>query len=105
VEQQSYIRVRNSQINYYKEVALYYQSGADAYCLYKPPGTNLAEMRISRKRHPGLYIQEKDRLTAITEIQKEFSRHLADSIETGNVLNVKATLCDLVEDRSTAGNH
>lgn len=58
MEQQSYIRVRNSQINFYKEVALYYQSGADAYCLYKPPGTNLAEMRISRKRHPGLYIQD-----------------------------------------------
>lgn len=98
MEQPSYIRVRNSQINYYKEVALYYQSGTDSYCLYKPPGTNLAEMRISQKRHPGLYIQEKDRLTAITEIQKEFNRHIADSIETGNVLNVKVTLCDLVEE-------
>jgi HD-GYP domain-containing protein (c-di-GMP phosphodiesterase class II) len=98
VEQPNYIRVRNSQINYYREVALYYQSGADSYGLYKPPGTNLAEMRISQKRHPSLYIQEKDRLTAITEIQKEFNRHIADSIETGNVINVKATLCDLVEE-------
>ena len=65
VDQPNYIRVRNSQINYYKEVSLYYQASGDAYCMYKPSGTNLAELRLSQKRHPALYIQEKDRIIAI----------------------------------------
>ena len=98
MDQPNYIQVRNSQINYYKEVSLYYQTGTDSYCLYKPAGTCLAEMRISQQRHPALYIQEEDRIIAIKEIQKGFNRHIADSIKTGNVLNVKTTLCDLIEE-------
>jgi HD-GYP domain-containing protein (c-di-GMP phosphodiesterase class II) len=98
VTQQNYIRVRNSQINYYKRVALFYQTGTDFFGLYKPAGTSLSEMRLSQQRHPPLYIQEADRITAIKEIQKEFNKHIADSIKTGNAFKVKATLCDLVEE-------
>ena len=98
MNQPNYIRVRNSQINYYKKVSLYFQTGADSYCLYKPAGTMLAEMRIHQQRHPDLYIQDKDRIVAIREIQKGFNQHIADSIHTGNALKVKATLCDLVEE-------
>jgi len=98
VNQPQYIRVRNSQINYYKEVSLYNQTGTDSYCLYKPAGSNLAELRISQNKHPELYILEKDRILAIKEIQKKFNKHLADSIKTGNALQVKATLCDLIEE-------
>lgn len=95
---QNYIRVRNSQLNYYKKVALFYQSGADVFGLYKPAGTSLSEMRISQQQHPALYIQEGDRINAIKEIQEAFNKHIADSLETGNALKVKATLCDLVEE-------
>lgn len=98
MDQSNYIRVRNSQINYYKKVSLYYQTSADSYYLYKPAGTNLAELRISQQRHPALYIQEEDRIIAIKEIQKGFNKHIADSIKTGNVFKVKATLCELVEE-------
>jgi len=98
VDQPEYIRVRNSQINYYKDVSLYYQTAADSYCLYKPAGSNLAELRISQSKHPELYILEKDRIIAIREIQKKFNKHLADSIKTGNAFQVKATLCDLIEE-------
>jgi len=98
VNRPKYIRVRNSQINYYKAVSLYFQTGADSYCLYKPAGTRLAEMRVSQQRHPDLYFQDKDRIVAIREIQKGFNKHIADSIQTGNAFKVKATLCDLVEE-------
>ena len=98
MDQHSYIQVRNSQINYYKAVPLYYQSGADSYSLYKPAGTSLPEMRINQQRHPLLFIQEEDRLTAIQELQKGFNKQITQSITTGNATNVKASLCDLVEE-------
>jgi HD-GYP domain-containing protein (c-di-GMP phosphodiesterase class II) len=98
VTQLNYIRVRNSQINYYKKIALFYQSGTEAFALYKPAGTRLSELRLTQERHPPLYIQEADRIIAIKEIQKKFNQHIADSIKTGNAFKVKATLCDLVEE-------
>jgi HD-GYP domain-containing protein (c-di-GMP phosphodiesterase class II) len=98
VNQQNYIRVRNSQINYYREVALFYQVGNDFFGLYKPAGTSLSEMRINQQRHPPLYILEADRIAGIREIQREFNKHIAESIKTGNAFKVKATLCDLVEE-------
>ncbi|MDX2498930.1 MAG: HD domain-containing protein [Deltaproteobacteria bacterium] len=98
MEQQSYIQVRNSQISYYVEVPLFYQTGTDAYILYKPAGTCLSEMRINQHRHPLLYIQEEDRLVAIKELQKAFSQQIEQSITTGNSVKVKSSLCDLVEE-------
>lgn len=99
--QTNYIRVRNSQINYYKKVALFYQTGNDLFGLYKPAGTSLSEMRLNQQRHPPLFIQAADRIMAIKEIQREFNKNIADSIKTGNAFKVKATLCDLVEETLT----
>jgi HD-GYP domain-containing protein (c-di-GMP phosphodiesterase class II) len=101
VGQLNYIRVRNSQINFYKDVSLYYQTSADTYCLYKPAGSCLTELRINQQKHPDLYFQEKDRIIAIKEIQEEFNKNLADSLKTGNAFKVKATLCNLVEETLT----
>jgi HD-GYP domain-containing protein (c-di-GMP phosphodiesterase class II) len=98
VNQQNYIQVRNSQINYYRAVPLFYQTDPDSYILYKPAGTILTEMRISQQRHPVLYIQEKDRIAAIKELQKGFNKQIEQSISTGNAVSVKASLCDLVEE-------
>jgi len=98
VDQQNYIQVRNSQINYYKQVPLFYQPGTDSYVLYKPAGTSLTEMRISQQRHPLLYIQEEDRIVAVKELQKGFNNQIAQSITTGNAVSVKASLCELVEE-------
>ena len=98
MDQPNYIRIRNSQINYYVEVPLYHRTGNNHYCLYKPPGTNLAALRLRHERHPPLFIQEQDRIVAIKEIQKEFNKHITDSIKTGNAFKVKATLCNLVEE-------
>ena len=94
----NYIQVRNSQINYYREVPLFYRSGADSYSLYKPAGYILPEMRINQQRHPLLYIQAEDRLAAIKELQKGFNEQIVHSITTGNAADVKTSLCDLVEE-------
>jgi len=98
VDRQNYIQVRNSQINYYKEVPLFYQMGTNSYGLYKPAGSSLTEMRISQQRHPLLYIQEEDRIVAIKELQKGFNKQIAESITTGNAVSVKTSLCELVEE-------
>jgi HD-GYP domain-containing protein (c-di-GMP phosphodiesterase class II) len=98
VDQPNYIRIRNSQIIFYKEVSLYYQTSEDSYGLYKPAGSCLSELRLNQKKHPDLYYQEKDRIIAIKEIQEEFNKHLTDSLKTGNAFNIKATLCNLVEE-------
>ena len=94
----NYIQVRNSKINYYKQVPLFYQPGTDSYVLYKPAGTSLTEMRISQQRHPLLYIQEEDRIVAIKELQKGFNNQIDQSITTGNAVSVKTSLCELVEE-------
>jgi len=98
MDQNNYIQVRNSQINYYREIPLFYQTGTDSYVLYKPAGTSITEMRISQQRHPLLYIQEEDRIVAIKELQKGFNKHIEQSLTTGNAVNVKASLCNLVEE-------
>jgi HD-GYP domain-containing protein (c-di-GMP phosphodiesterase class II) len=98
LEQKNYIAVRNSQINYYRDVGLYYVEG-DSFVLYKPPGKLLTDLRLNEKMHPTqLYIHQNDRITAIKELQKEFNRRIAQSIKTGNAVEVKSTLCSLVEE-------
>ena len=93
-----YIPIRRSQINYYSKVPLYYKTTRDSYALYKPAGKRIADLRVNEDRHPTLYISQQDRMEAIQELQKEFNRHIAISIETGDVVVVKSTLCNLVEE-------
>lgn len=98
MQEQNYIAIRNSQINYYKDVGLYYTEGG-SFVLYKPPGKSVTDLRLDEKMHPApLYIHKNDRLTAIKELQKGFNRHIARSIQTGNLVEVKSTLCSLVEE-------
>ena len=96
--EKNYIPIRNSQINYYKDVGLYYVENG-SFVLYKPPGKSLADLRLKEERHPPeLYYQRKDRITAIKELQAGFNQHIFRSIKTGNVVAVKSTLCQLVEE-------
>jgi HD-GYP domain-containing protein (c-di-GMP phosphodiesterase class II) len=98
LQEKNYIAIRNSQINYYKDVGLYYIQGG-TFVLYKPPGKLMTELRLNEKMHPTqLYIHQNDRITAIRELQKGFNRHIAQSIKNGNAKEVKSTLCSLVEE-------
>ena len=90
LQEQNYIAIRNSQINYYRDVGLYYIEG-DSFVLYKPPGKLMADLRLSEKMHPAkFYIHQNDRITAIKELQKGFNQHIARSIKTGNAVEVKS---------------
>jgi len=96
--EKNYIPIRNSQINYYRDVGLFYIVGG-IFVLYKPPGKSVTDLRLNQERHPTeLYIHQKDRITAIKELQKGFNRQISKSIKTGNVIEVKSTLCNLVEE-------
>ena len=98
LQEKDYIAIRNSQINYYRDVGLYYIEGG-SFVLYKPPGKFITELRLNEKMYPKqLYIHQNDRITAVKELQKEFNRHIAQSIQTGNTVEVKSTLCSLVEE-------
>lgn len=98
MENSNYIQVRNSQIRYYRDIPLYYLIGERNFSLYKPPGLSIAEMRLTEERHPQLFIQQKDRVESIKELQREFNQHIAESITKGNSVEVKSTLCNLVEE-------
>jgi HD-GYP domain-containing protein (c-di-GMP phosphodiesterase class II) len=99
--EKNYIPIRNSQINYYRDVGLFYIVGGN-FVLYKPPGKSMTDLRLDEELHPmELYIHQKDRISAIKELQKGFNRQIAKSIKTGNVLEVKSTLCDLVAETLT----
>ena len=59
----------------------------------------MADLRLKEERHPPeLYIQRKDRITAIKELQAGFNQYIFRSIKTGNAVAVKSTLCQLVEE-------
>lgn len=94
----SYIPVRSSQLRYYIRVPLYHEPAPDVFQLYKPPGLEISELRISQGMHPRLHIQQKDRMTAATEVHKGFNVEIARSIDTGDISAVKSTLCDLVSE-------
>ncbi|MGD8343301.1 MAG: HD domain-containing protein [Desulfobacterales bacterium] len=98
MQEKNYIAIRNSQINYYRDVGLYYLENG-SFVLYKPPGKLMTDLRLSEERHPPvLYICRKDRIAAIKELQVGFNAHIFKSIKKGNVKAVKSTLCDLVEE-------
>jgi HD-GYP domain-containing protein (c-di-GMP phosphodiesterase class II) len=96
--QAQYIQIRGSQTNYYREVPLYYKTTKDSYALYKPSGALISELRIRQKKHPRLFIRQEHRVRAIQELQKGFNKHIAKNINSGNVVEVKSTLCNLVEE-------
>jgi HD-GYP domain-containing protein (c-di-GMP phosphodiesterase class II) len=101
LQEKNYIPIRNSQINFYRDVGLFYIEGG-TFVLYKPAGKSLTDVRLNQERHPTeLYIHQKDRITAIKELQKGFNRKIAESIKNGNVMEVKSTLCHLVEETLT----
>jgi HD-GYP domain-containing protein (c-di-GMP phosphodiesterase class II) len=101
LQEKNYIAIRKSQINFYKDVALYYIEGA-SFVLYKPAGKSMTDMRLKEERHPTeLYIHQDDRVAAIRALQKSFNRHIASNIKKGNAAAVKSMLCQLVEETLT----
>ncbi|MCF8070228.1 MAG: hypothetical protein K9L30_16715 [Desulfobacterales bacterium] len=67
-----FIFIKNSQVNYYKDIPLYDKTDEGEFVLYKPESTTLDNKRIKESRHPQLYLHQNDKKTAIKELQHPF---------------------------------
>ncbi len=95
---EDFIKIRKSQINYYQNHPLYYKADEENFVLYKPAGKALKSSRLADIKHPALYISKENRLDVIKDLQKKFNNQLKNNITSGNVAEVKTTICNLVEE-------
>lgn len=94
-----YIQARKSHLNYYRDVPLFSLNKDEEYVLYKRPGVKLTDLRIDQKRHPEiLYIEKKDKLTGIREVQTAFNKQLEKDIKHNSPEKVKDTIIAIVEE-------
>ncbi len=96
---QEFIRARNTQLQYYRSVPLFFQSLPDKFVLYKKQGETLDEMRITTGKHPDvLFIKKSDKIAGIKEVQKAFNEKLEEYIITGKADKIRYTLGCIVEE-------
>ncbi|MFH1155389.1 MAG: HD domain-containing phosphohydrolase [Pseudomonadota bacterium] len=93
-----YILVRQSQRQFYKNVALYCQSAEGSYVLYKKAGDLMDKSRFDEVKDTNLFVAMSDRDLAVREIQKVLNFNLARSVASKGVNTVKAILCEIVDE-------
>ena len=99
---EEYIQVRKSQVSFYKDIPLYYQTSENKFVLYKVPGITLNNMRVAKGLLPdNLYINQKDKIRGIQEAQKGFNRQLKEHIRSNRPEKVKETLVNIMEETLT----
>jgi putative nucleotidyltransferase with HDIG domain len=93
-----FINVKNSLLNFYRKVPLYYFADNGECVLYKPAGITIKEMRIKRKLLPKkLYFKQTSKVEAIKEVQKGYNNELKDSIKCNDLNNIRSILHNIVE--------
>ena len=97
--EREFIQARESHLNYYRAVPLYYLNKDKTFGLYKPPGKALSEVRLESGHYPNqLYIKHTDKLRSIHEVQREFNKQLEGHIQSGDPGKVKDILVNIVEE-------
>jgi HD-GYP domain-containing protein (c-di-GMP phosphodiesterase class II) len=92
-----YMVAENSLLHLYRRIPLYYRVAGDDFALYKPAGVTLSEMRIREQMLPKrLYIQIRNKIEAIQEVQNFLNKELKRCVETKNLTGVKKTLNEVV---------
>jgi putative nucleotidyltransferase with HDIG domain len=90
--------IKSSHFSAYQKFPLYYQADNDHFVLYKPAGMSLEDMRIRERLLPKkLYIQKKNKIKAVQEIQKEFNSQLKLSIRQKDLANVRNLVQNVVK--------
>ncbi len=90
--------IKSSHFFAYKKFQLYYQAVSGDFVLYKPAGITLKDMRIrQRLLPPKLYIQKKNKIEAIQEIQKVFNSQLKQSIQQNDLADVRDIVQSVVK--------
>ena len=93
-----YIQVKNSNLNLYRKVPFYYESGHGNFSLYKPIGVILSEMRIRERMHPKkLYIKRKNKIEAIQEVQREYNREIKKCLRESDISRVRDIVQSIVQ--------
>ena len=90
--------IKNSLFSAYQKFPLYSQSVIGSFVLYKPAGSTLEEMRIRERLLPKkLYIQKKNKIKAVQEIQKEFNWQLKLSVQQKDQAKVRNIVQNIVK--------
>lgn len=91
---------KRSNLRYYYETPLYYETGGGVgFEVYKPGFSMIDDMRLANERLPeNLYIHMKDKQASLRELQRGLNVQLISDIETSNPARLKATLINLVDD-------
>jgi len=93
-----WIQIRNSNLKYYEEVELYYNSPSGNIVLYKPEGMKFNDESLDKKYIDDLYIQPKDKIKCLRAAQKGFSDGLVSNIVKQDTAKVKTDLVNLVDE-------
>jgi len=89
--------INSSHFFAYQKFPLFYQSVNGDFVLYKPAGITLEDMRIRERLLPKkLYIQKKNKINAVQEIQKEYNSQLKQSIQQKDQANVRNIVHNVV---------
>ena len=96
-----YILVRKSQaLNYFK-TPLYIKNQNSGYVLYKADNKSINKNQYFDDNYPELYIHDSDRQDAKNELQTVLKKTLINKIQTGNINDVKTTVCDIIAETFT----
>lgn len=95
---EKYILVRKSQVPNYIKTPLYILNEDAGYVLYKPANTNLDQKQFSNDNFPNLYIKISDKKNATNELREELKRKLIKKIKTGDIIEVKNKICEIVSE-------
>jgi len=89
--------IKSSHFFAYQKFPLFYQSVNGDFVLYKPAGITLEDMRIRERLLPKkLYIQNRNKIKAVQEIQKEYNSQLKQSIQQKDRANVRNIVHNVV---------
>jgi len=93
-----YIFVKDSQIDLYRDIPLFFETEEKEYRLYKKEEAPFLKSRVSDQKHPRLFILKKDKQKAVKELQAALNIDFAKSILHKGLDSVKATLGQIIEE-------
>lgn len=97
LDNNEWIEVRKSNIEYYNEIDLYYRTTSGEILLYKQAGLRYDKSYQKKYPYKGkLYITHEDKLKSLEIIQKEFSRNLTSNVKKKKTGQVKKELINIV---------
>ncbi len=75
--EKTYLRIKPSQVTFFKEVPFYCQTKEGDYILNKESGKKFTWERLKESNYPQLYIDTKDKDVALNELTNNLNLDLA----------------------------